>query len=296
MGEVCDLVNGGKSHQRRRREYWGDAYHWITPAEIGQSSSDRLRLRTERRSPLGTAQQFCRSALSVSPYLSSSGRSALGRSILCRWRQSSGAGLLPRNSFDHKFLYYFLCASSVAGWTTVDTVHFKSYQVATSSSLPIPFAPLPEQQRIVGILDEAFEGIATAKANAEKNLQNARALFESHLQSVFTQRGKGWEEKSLEELGTMTFQQASFVRANMSKVGSSVVRRTKEVKELANGSEIRRSCSSRRLDTTSSARSFDVPQTGDILLSCHSARFGRGVSECVKVLMPEFYSAETGSF
>ena len=52
--------------------------------------------------------------------------------------------------------------------------------------------PLPEQQRIVGILDEAFEGIATAKANAEKNLQNARALFESHLQSVFTQRGKGW--------------------------------------------------------------------------------------------------------
>jgi type I restriction enzyme, S subunit len=37
--------------------------------------------------------------------------------------------------------------------------------------------PLPEQRRIVGILDEAFEGIATAKANAEKNLQNARALF-----------------------------------------------------------------------------------------------------------------------
>ena len=56
---------------------------------------------------------------------------------------------------------------------------------------------VPEQQRIVGILDEAFEGIATAKANAEKNLQNARALFESHLQSVFTQRGNGWVEKRL---------------------------------------------------------------------------------------------------
>ena len=48
---------------------------------------------------------------------------------------------------------------------------------------------LPEQQRIAGILDEAFEGLATAKANAEKNLQNARALFESHLQAVFSQRG-----------------------------------------------------------------------------------------------------------
>ncbi len=53
---------------------------------------------------------------------------------------------------------------------------------------------LAEQQRIVGLLDEAFEGLATAKANAEKNLQNARALFESHLQSVFTQRGPGWVE------------------------------------------------------------------------------------------------------
>jgi len=52
--------------------------------------------------------------------------------------------------------------------------------------------PLAEQQRIGGLLDEAFAGLATAKANAEKNLQNARALFESHLQSVFTQRGTGW--------------------------------------------------------------------------------------------------------
>ena len=66
----------------------------------------------------------------------------------------------------------------------------------------VPAPPLPEQHRIVGILDEAFEGIATAKANAEKNLQNARALFEGHLQSVFTQRGEGWVERRLGELAT----------------------------------------------------------------------------------------------
>ena len=70
----------------------------------------------------------------------------------------------------------------------------------TCSSIPIPVPPLAEQQRIVGLLDEAFAGLATAKANAEKNLQNARALFESHLQSVFTQRGKGWVEKTLGEV------------------------------------------------------------------------------------------------
>lgn len=67
------------------------------------------------------------------------------------------------------------------------------------SSIPLP--PLPEQQRIVAILDQAFEGIATAKANAEKNLQNARELFESHLNAVFTQRDEGWIEKRLGDIG-----------------------------------------------------------------------------------------------
>jgi len=64
-------------------------------------------------------------------------------------------------------------------------------------ALVIPFPPLPEQRRIVGILDEAFENLANAKAKAEQNLQNARALFESHLQAVFTQSGDGWTERKL---------------------------------------------------------------------------------------------------
>lgn len=59
---------------------------------------------------------------------------------------------------------------------------------------------LVEQQRIVTILDEAFEAIAVARSNAEQNRQNARALFESYLQSVFSQRGEGWVEKPLEDL------------------------------------------------------------------------------------------------
>ncbi|MDI1237034.1 MAG: restriction endonuclease subunit S [Polaromonas sp.] len=67
-------------------------------------------------------------------------------------------------------------------------------------AIRVPLPPLAEQQRIVAILDEAFDGIATAKVNAEKNLQNARALFESHLQSVFSQRGEGWTQRPLGEL------------------------------------------------------------------------------------------------
>jgi type I restriction enzyme S subunit len=61
--------------------------------------------------------------------------------------------------------------------------------------------PLPrpsEQQRIVAILDQAFAGIATAEANAERNLENARGIFESQLEAVFSQRGDGWVETTLE--------------------------------------------------------------------------------------------------
>ena len=71
------------------------------------------------------------------------------------------------------------------------------------NSIPIPVPPIQEQQRIVAILDEAFEQIAIARANTEKNLQNARALFESHLQSAFGQRGNGWIRQKLGEVVTL---------------------------------------------------------------------------------------------
>ncbi len=61
----------------------------------------------------------------------------------------------------------------------------------------IPLPSLPEQKRIVATLDEAFEGIGRAIANAENNLANARELFESYLNNVFTQKGDGWVEKKL---------------------------------------------------------------------------------------------------
>ncbi len=59
---------------------------------------------------------------------------------------------------------------------------------------------IDQQQRIVAILDQAFESIAKARANAEQNRQNARALFESHLQSVFTRRGDCWVDKTLDQV------------------------------------------------------------------------------------------------
>ncbi|MDF2529218.1 MAG: hsdS 1 [Gammaproteobacteria bacterium] len=61
---------------------------------------------------------------------------------------------------------------------------------------------LSEQQRIVKILDEAFESIAKAKENIEKNLQNARELFESCLQNIFANLNENWQEKKLKDITT----------------------------------------------------------------------------------------------
>ncbi len=72
--------------------------------------------------------------------------------------------------------------------------------VAILKQIEIPLPPIPEQQRIVSILDEAFAAIAKAKANAEQNLKNAKELFESYLQGVFEKKGDGWEEKKLGEV------------------------------------------------------------------------------------------------
>ena len=112
---------------------------------------------------------------------------------VCRLQDFTDA-LIP------KFLFYGVndhlkAIEDVTGFTTVK--HLSSKQVL---NIDFPVPPLPEQQRIVAILDEAFDGIATARANAEQNLQNARAIFESHLQAVFSQKGEGWVEKRLQDV------------------------------------------------------------------------------------------------
>ncbi|MCD1607286.1 restriction endonuclease subunit S [Pseudomonas kunmingensis] len=61
---------------------------------------------------------------------------------------------------------------------------------------------IPEQQRIVAILDESFDNIAKARANAEKKLRNTRELFESHVHSAFAKRVANWRVKTLNQIAT----------------------------------------------------------------------------------------------
>jgi type I restriction enzyme S subunit len=106
----------------------------------------------------------------------------------------------PNAELHNEWLYYFLARQSFrdeGAQCMTGAVGHKRVAKEFIEAYPIPLPSLPEQHRIVAILDKAFDGIAKAKAAAEANLQNARAVFESHLQEVFTRRGDGWVETTL---------------------------------------------------------------------------------------------------
>jgi type I restriction enzyme S subunit len=98
------------------------------------------------------------------------------------------------------WLVYYLNHSDLA--TFVSGLTVPKLNQGSLREIPVPVPPLPEQQRIVALLEKAFEGLATAKANAEQNLRNARAIFESHLEAVFGKRGEGWVVMALDEVVT----------------------------------------------------------------------------------------------
>ena len=66
----------------------------------------------------------------------------------------------------------------------------------------IPVAPMEEQHSIVSRLDSAFSHIDALKANAEKQLNEARKLFQAELTECMKPK-EGWEEKKLGEVATI---------------------------------------------------------------------------------------------
>ena len=199
LGDICDIERGGSP--RPIDNFLTDAPDGINWIKIGDtknvtkyitSTAEKIRPEGAKRSRLVYEGDFI---LSNSM---SFGRPYIMKTTGCI---HDGWLVLRQPKVDQDYLYYVLGSDLVfvqfdrlASGSTV-----RNLNIGLVKGVQIPVPSLPEQQRIVGILDAAFDGIATTKANAEKNLQNARALFENHLQSVFTQRGDGWVEKKLGE-------------------------------------------------------------------------------------------------
>lgn len=100
------------------------------------------------------------------------------------WNVDTAFGLYPKNDIPTKFVYYTCLNIDFGSMNRGTTIPSLVKTELLNISIPIP-KTLLEQQRIVNILDEAFTAIDKAKSNAEKNLRNAKELFESYLQGVF---------------------------------------------------------------------------------------------------------------
>ena len=200
IGEICEVVNGG-TPKTGVAEYWGGPHRWITPAEMGKRSTPHID-RTERSiTDQGLQNSSARTLPPYSVILSS--RAPIGHLVINTEPMATNQGckgLVSRGRIDHKFLYYYL-GSIIDLLNELGTgTTFKELSGGNLKMVKVPLPPLAEQQRIVAILDEAFEGIATAKANAEKNLQNAREVFEDYLRDVFTRRGERWVDRTLDQV------------------------------------------------------------------------------------------------
>ena len=171
-------------------------------------------------------------------------------------------------NLDPEYLFYFLSRDSfreTGKKVMTGAVGHKRVPKEFIESLLIPLPQLPEQKRIVAILDEAFAGISQAVANAEKNLANARALFDSYLNKVFTQKGEGWVESRLVELGVITSSKRIFKR-EYTATGIPFYR-TKEVKEKANGRDITTELFISEDRYKEIKEKFGIPLKGDVLLT-----------------------------
>lgn len=184
LGDLCNVIGGGTPPKDKPEYYSGDI-PWATVRDM------RSELITETEFRV-TPAAVKSSSTNIIPGGNVVIATRVGLGKVCLLGQDTAInqdlrGIVPINQavLEVRFLYWWLKSISdvIVAEGTGATVQGVKLPFVKGLQLPLP--PLPEQQRIVTLLDEASDGIATAKANAEKNLQNARAIFESHLQSVY---------------------------------------------------------------------------------------------------------------
>lgn len=203
LGDLCERITKGSSPKWQGFRYVDSpGVLFVTSENVGEN---KMLMDAPKYVEEAFNEKDSRSILKRGDVLTNLVGASIGRTAIYDCDDvaniNQAVGILrciPERIFN-RFLAYLLNSPVFKGVLHENEVDNARANLSLTffKNLQIPVPPLAEQQRIVGILDEAFECIANAKANAEKNLKNARALFESHLQSVFTQRGEGWVDTTV---------------------------------------------------------------------------------------------------
>jgi type I restriction enzyme, S subunit len=260
FGELCDLTRGhnppkskfineeqeGYVRFYQIRDGWSDAYKVYVPEspQLHTVLPDDMLMVAYRH--IGKVFRGVTGAFNVA---------------LCKISNSS------TDILDNDFLFYMIPTEIIKGELMKKSERslIPSMSVQHLKSLQIPIPPLEEQKQIVALLDKAFEAIDKAKANIEQNIINAKELFQSKLNEIFSQKGDGWAEKTLGELGTLTSSKRIFKKEYVSD--GVPFYRSKEVKELGNNKEISLELFITEERYQEIKQKYGIPQKGDILLT-----------------------------
>lgn len=198
IGEIFRVVNGG-TPKTGVAAYWDGEHQWITPAEMGGLASPYLAL--SRRTLTDQGLRFGAELVPQNSIILST-RAPIGHLVINEVPMAFNQGckgLVPPRGIDTKFAFYYLLANVPLLESLGTGATFKELSGGKLKQVPFRFPALPEQRRIVAILDEAFEAIAKATANTEKNVRNARELFEAKRGQILL-GGGGWDTAHLSEL------------------------------------------------------------------------------------------------
>jgi type I restriction enzyme, S subunit len=200
LNTVCSIVNGG-TPKTSIAEYWGDHHLWITPKDMGKLNSIYVNDTSRKITDAGLANSSAK-LLPINAVILSS-RAPIGHLAIAEKPISTNQGckgIIPSESVDSKYLFYFLKKSVKLLNDLGSGTTFKELSGSKLGGIEMPIPPLPEQKRIVAKLDQTFEAIDKAKANVERNLQNAKDLFQSQLNDVFSPKDAVWIKCKLDEV------------------------------------------------------------------------------------------------
>lgn len=202
LGDVCKVVGGGTPSKREPDLYKG-GIPWATVRDM------RHEILYETQFSI-THEAVKSSTTNVIPGGNVVIATRVGLGKVCLLQQDTAInqdlrGIIPKSdNLDARYLFRWFqsIADDIEAEGTGATV--KGVKLTFVKGLNLPIPPISEQKSIVAILDEAFAGIDTAIANTEKNLANARELFESNLNSTFIRGEKNWIKHSLSEVSNIS--------------------------------------------------------------------------------------------
>lgn len=201
LGDVCDIIGGGTPSKSVETYYNGDIL-WTTVGDMQGDFVFETKLKI-------TKSGLQNSSTNIIPTNNVIIATRVGLGKVCILKKDAAInqdlkGIVPKNSntISNKYLFYWFksISENIIKAGTGATV--QGVKLPFVKNLQFPKTSITEQKQIVAILDQTFAAVDQAKANIEKNIGNAKELFQSKLNEIFSQKGDGWEEKTFRDLST----------------------------------------------------------------------------------------------